>query len=74
MLSRTGYIIKYTNCPIVWSSKLQTEITMGTAEAKYVALLQAMREVTPLMQLLNEVKDSTRITNDDHPEFKCKVF
>eukprot|EP00957_Ditylum_brightwellii_P182667 13913667-Ditylum_brightwellii.AAC.1 len=44
VLSRTGYIIKYANCPIVWSSKLQTEITMSTTEAEYVALSQAMRE------------------------------
>eukprot|EP00957_Ditylum_brightwellii_P156915 11942439-Ditylum_brightwellii.AAC.1 len=74
VLSRTGYIIKYANCPIIWSSKLQTEITMSTTEAEYVALSQAIREVIPLMQLLNEVKGSIRITNEELPEFKCKAF
>ena len=28
--SRTGYIIKYMNCPILWASKLQSEIYFST--------------------------------------------
>eukprot|EP00957_Ditylum_brightwellii_P066929 5079553-Ditylum_brightwellii.AAC.1 len=44
VLSRTGYIIKYANCLIVWTPKLQTEIALSTTEAEYVALSQAMRE------------------------------
>ena len=32
VLSRTGYIICYANCPIIWGSKLQTEIALSTAE------------------------------------------
>ena len=31
--SRTGYIIKYKNCPILWASKLQSEISLATKEA-----------------------------------------
>ena len=31
-LSRTGFIIKYAGCPIVWSSKLQTTIALSTTE------------------------------------------
>eukprot|EP00957_Ditylum_brightwellii_P194388 14804222-Ditylum_brightwellii.AAC.1 len=44
VLSRTGYIIKYANCLIVWTSKVQIEITLNTTEAEYVALSQAIRE------------------------------
>ena len=32
VLSRTGFVICYANCPIVWCSKLQTEIALSTAE------------------------------------------
>ena len=35
-LSRTGYVIFYANCPIIWQSKLQTTIALSTTEAKYV--------------------------------------
>ncbi len=36
--SRTGYVICLANCPILWKSKLQTEIALSTMEAEYVAL------------------------------------
>jgi hypothetical protein len=41
LMSRTGYVIKYANCccPIHWSSKLQTEIALSTAESEYIALI-----------------------------------
>jgi hypothetical protein len=44
-MSHTGYVIMYANCPIFWASKLQTEIALSTAEAEYIALSQALREV-----------------------------
>jgi len=31
--SRTGYIIKFRNVPILWVSKLQTQISLSTMEA-----------------------------------------
>ncbi len=39
VLSRTGFVICYANCPVIWCSKLQTEIALSTAEAKYIACL-----------------------------------
>ena len=35
--SRTGYILFYAVCPVLWSSKLQTEIALRTTEAEYIA-------------------------------------
>eukprot|EP00957_Ditylum_brightwellii_P133210 10156700-Ditylum_brightwellii.AAC.1 len=74
VLSRTGYSIKYSNCTIVWTSKLQTEITLSTTEAEYVTLSQATREIIPLIHLLNEIKGSIKSTTESRPEFKCTVF
>jgi hypothetical protein len=34
VLLRTGFVICYANCPLVWCSKLQTEIALSTAEAE----------------------------------------
>jgi hypothetical protein len=53
VLSRTGYVIRYAGCPIGWCSKLQSEIALSTAEAEYIALSQALREVIPLITLLD---------------------
>ena len=36
--SRTGYLIMFMNCPLVWKSSLQTQIALSTMEAEYIAL------------------------------------
>lgn len=54
-LSRTGFIICYANCPILWTSKLQTEIALSTCEAEYIALSMCVRSLIPLRTQLNEV-------------------
>jgi hypothetical protein len=39
--SRTGYVITLANCPLLWVSKLQTEIALSVCEAEFVALSQS---------------------------------
>lgn len=63
----------YAGCPILWCSKLQTEITLSTTEAEYVALSQAMREVIPLMNLMKELEGVLKM-NASKPDFFCQVF
>ncbi len=38
-----------------WQSKLQTEIALSTAEAEYIALLQASRDTLPMTNLMHEM-------------------
>ncbi|KAL7517056.1 hypothetical protein ACHAWF_000103 [Thalassiosira exigua] len=71
-MSRTGFIIMFANCPIFWVSKLQTEIALSTAEAEYIALSQALREVIPLMMLMKDLAEVSPITSGK-PNFVCKV-
>jgi hypothetical protein len=72
--SRTGYVIKYAGCPIVWQSKLQTETALSTTEAEYVALSSALREVICLMELLKEAQRHGIPNVTATPEIHCKVF
>jgi hypothetical protein len=53
--SRTQYAIRYAGCPIYWQSKLQTEIALSTAVAKYIVLSQAPRETLPMTNLMKEI-------------------
>ncbi len=46
--SRMGYTICYAGCPMMWASKMQTEIALSSTEAEYIALSQSMREVLPI--------------------------
>ena len=72
LLSRTGMVIMYANCPIYWRSSLQTEIALSTAEAEYIALSSALRVVLPLMTMMEEI-DSVFPLHIDKPSFVCKV-
>jgi hypothetical protein len=40
---------------LVWCSKLQTEIALLTAEAKYIAMSHAFCDTIPIQNLVNEV-------------------
>ncbi len=48
--SRTGYVICLSDCPVLWISKLQTEIALSTMEAEYVALSASCLDLFPFDQ------------------------
>ncbi len=56
IMSHTGFVITYANCPIYWASHLQTEIALSTAEAEYIAMSSALYKVIPLMTLMKELR------------------
>jgi hypothetical protein len=55
VLSRTGFVICYAKCPLVWCSKLQTETTLSTMETEYIAMSHALREPIPVQYLIKEI-------------------
>jgi hypothetical protein len=62
----------YANCLIHWVSHLQTVIALSTTEAEYIALLQALRDVIPLIALLQEINTVFPV-HVKTPHFVCKV-
>jgi hypothetical protein len=72
--SRTGYVITYAACPIVWASKLQTEVALSTTESEYNGISTSLREVIFLMQIVDEAKRLDWKVFDGIPTIHCKVF
>ena len=50
-------VIMYANSPIFWRSSLQTEIALSTAEEEYITLSSALRQVLPLMKIMEEINE-----------------
>ena len=73
VMLRTVMVIMYANCPIFWRSSLQTEIALSTAEAEYIALSSALRQVFSLMTMMEEINEVFLLLISKPKSF-CKVY
>jgi hypothetical protein len=55
--SQSGWIMFYAGCPVIWASKLQTQITLSPTEAEYIAKAQTLQDVLPIMFLVQEIHE-----------------
>jgi hypothetical protein len=72
--SRTGFVIKYAGCPLMWASRLQTEIALSTTESEYISLSTALREVIPIINLIKELRRAGFDYSPVKPRVFCKAF
>ena len=56
--SITGFVVTFSHCPLLWVSKLQTEIALSTLHSDYVALSNSVRALLPLKSLIKEVNEN----------------
>jgi hypothetical protein len=40
--SRSGWIVFYAGCPVIWASKLETQVALSTTEAEFIAMSQSL--------------------------------
>ena len=59
--SRTGFIITFVECPVLWQSKLQTETALSTMEAEIIALSACCRELFPIIDMVSSVTNSVNL-------------
>jgi hypothetical protein len=71
---RTGYVILYASCPVIWASKLQTEIALSTTEEEFLATSTATCKVLPLMELIQEMQVHGCELQETTPHLHCRVF
>jgi len=73
--SRSAFTITFAGCPLVWTSKLQNEIALSSsAEAEFICLSQALREVIPLIKLFKEIESHGIQYKFQSPIVYCKLF
>jgi hypothetical protein len=72
--SRSGSLVKYANCPLMWGSRMQTEIALSSTESDYISLSQSLRDVLPLIRLINELHKNGFKYNSQKPVLHCTLF
>ena len=71
--SRSGHVLCYADVPLLWISKLQSEVALSTTEAEFIALSNSLRDIIPISTLLNEISAALKLTIPQ-PEVLCTVF
>jgi hypothetical protein len=72
--SRTGYIISYGGCPVIWASKLQTEVVLSLTESEFIGLSESLRMAIVMMNLLAEMQTFGIPVSKTTPTIYCKLF
>jgi len=67
-------VICVADCPVIWSSKLQTNIATSTMEAKYNGFSMSMRDVLPFRWLFLVVARGVGLSDDVLASFKTVVW
>jgi hypothetical protein len=72
--SRSGFALTYAGCPISSDLKLQIEIALSSTKSEYISLSHSLREVIPLMRLVNKMCEVGFNIPTDVPKVHCKAF
>ena len=72
--SRYGCIFTYAGMLLCWVSELQTEIALSSTKSKYIGISEATKQVIPIMELLQELKEAGFNIGNTTPTIRCKVF
>jgi hypothetical protein len=72
--SRSGWIVFYAGYSVIWASKLQTQVALCTTEAEYNTMSQSLRDVLPIMLLVQEIHKKGCQVICIKPHVYCKVF
>ena len=59
---------------MIFASRLQSQVALSTTEAEYISLSMSLRDVIPIMMLLEEMKKKGFKVICTNPHVYCKVF
>ena len=62
----------FMGCPLLWVSKLQTQIALSTMESEYIALSHSMRELIGVRQVLKEIYEHVLSDDISMPTYTTK--
>ena len=58
----SGFIFAFSDCPVLWISKFQTETTFTTMELEIISLARYFRELFPIININRSLGKSVGLT------------
>jgi hypothetical protein len=71
--SRAGYVILAFGCPVLWVSRLMSEIALSTMEAEYCALSMSCKDLFPVADMIWELSKAVGLGDDFGAKLHIKV-
>ena len=62
--SRPDHLIMFMGCPLIWSSKLHTQIYWIITEAEFIMLPTSMRDLIEIREILKEIINIFLVKNN----------
>ena len=73
--SCSGFMFFCSGVPLVWSSKLQTKVTLSSTKAEMIALSASTQELIFLVRLIKEMGEIMKMTiHLGNSKIYCKVY
>jgi hypothetical protein len=72
--SRLGYLVTLGGVLLTWRTNLIQEICLSTLEAEYVALVNSVRAVIPIRNLILDLLNFMNLAPANNPVLQCTVF
>lgn len=72
--SRSGWVILIGGCPIVWKSKLISEICLSTMESEYISLSKACRDLLPIQRVVAQLGVALGLPEGDLPNIQSTIW
>ena len=72
--SRNVFVVTFANCPLLWVSKLNTEIYIFNLHLDYVQLSHSVRTLLPLKIIIKEVIYNLGIDSEKLKFVSCSNF
>ena len=66
--------LDYAACPVIWDSKLQSQVVLSNTKAEYIAMFMALCNDIPHMELIQQTRQLKFDIVNIQPYIYCKVF
>jgi len=72
--SRHGHTTQHNGCPVVWKSQLWQEATLSSTKSKHAGMSCALRDATPVVELLKEMGQHSACVPSATAQVHCRAF